>query len=78
MQENQLRELENKQKRLSKENDDLLKNIETWESKIQKARQDIINNEVSQETNLVEQENQRRLLEETLIRLENVENEGGN
>lgn len=78
MQESQLKELENKQKRLSKENDDLLKNIETWESKIQKARQDIINNEVSQETNLVEQENQRRLMEETLLRLENVESEGGN
>lgn len=77
-QENQLKELEAKQKRLDKENEDLRKSIESWESKIQKAKQDIVNNEQSQESNLVEQENQRRLVEETLRRLENVESEGGN
>jgi hypothetical protein len=76
-QETQMKEMESKQKRLSRENDDLRKSIESWESKIQKARQDILNNEQSQETNLIEQENQRRLLEETRRRLENVENEGG-
>ena len=70
--------MEAKQKRLDKENEDLRKSIESWESKIQKAKQDIVNNEQSQEANLVEQENQRRLVEETLRRLENVESEGGN
>lgn len=77
-QENQLKDLESKQKKLSKENDDLRRSIESWESKIQKARQDIVNNEQTQETNLVEQENQRRLIEETRRRLDNVESEGGN
>jgi hypothetical protein len=77
-QENLVKELENKQKRLSKDNDDLRKSIESWESKIQKAKQDIVNNEQAQEANLVEQENQRRVVEETLRRLENVESEGGN
>ncbi|MDO8366306.1 MAG: hypothetical protein Q7T20_05870 [Saprospiraceae bacterium] len=78
MQENQLKALENKQKKLSKDNDELRRSIESWESRIQKARQDIVNNEQSQETNLVEQENQRSLVEETRRRLENVESEGGN
>jgi hypothetical protein len=77
-QENLVKELENKQKRLSKDNDDLRKSIESWESKIQKAKQDIVNNEQAQEANLVEQENQRRVVEETLRRLENVESEEGN
>ncbi|MFN0176245.1 MAG: hypothetical protein ACKVU0_16485 [Saprospiraceae bacterium] len=77
-QENQLKELENKQKKLDKDNQNLRNSIETWESRIQKAKQDIVNNEQSQEANLVEQENQRRLLDETRRRLENVESEGGN
>lgn len=77
-QENQLKELENKQKRLDKENEELRRSIESWESRIQKAKQDIVNNEQTQETNLVEQEAQRRLVEETRRRLENVESEGGN
>lgn len=77
-QETQLRNLESGQKKLAKENDDLRRSIENWEAKIQKARQDIINNEQSQETNLVDQENQRRQVEETRRRLENVESEGGN
>lgn len=77
-QENQLKELESKQKRLDKENEDLRRSIESWESKIQKAKQDIVNNEQTQEANLVEQENQRRLVDETRRRLENVESEGGN
>ncbi len=77
-QETQIKELENKQKKLDKDNEDLRRSIEAWESKIQKAKQDIVNNEQSQEANLVEQENQRRLVEETRRRLENVESEGGN
>ena len=77
-QEMQLKEMEAKQKKLDKDIEDLRRSIEAWESKIQKAKQDIVNNEQSQETNLVEQENQRRLVEETRRRLENVESEGGN
>jgi len=77
-QETQLKDLENKQKKLNKDNEDLRRSIESWESRIQKARQDITNNEQFQEANLVEQENQNRLIEETRRRLENVESEGGN
>ncbi len=77
-QETQLKELEAKQKKLNKDNEELRRSIETWESRIQKAKQDIVNNEQAQETNLVEQENQQRILEETRRRLENVESEGGN
>lgn len=77
-QETQMKDLEAKQKKLSKDNDQLRRDIESWESRIQKAKQDIVNNEQGQETNLVEQEKQRRLLDETRRRLENVESEGGN
>lgn len=77
-QEAQLKDLETKQKKLARDNDQLRKDIENWESRIQKAKQDIVNNEQSQETNLVEQDNQRRTVDETRRRLENVESEGGN
>ncbi len=77
-QEAQLKDLEAKQKKLNKDNEDMRRSIEAWESKIQKAKQDIANNEQAQEANLVDQENQQRLVEETRRRLENVENEGGN
>ena len=77
-QETQLKELEAKQKKLNKDNEELRRSIETWESRIQKAKQDIVNNEQAQEANLVEQENQQRNLEETRRSLENVEREGGN
>lgn len=75
-QESQLKELENKQKKLVKENDQLHADIKNWEARIQKAKQDIMNNEKAQEANLIDQENQRRAVEETRRRLENVENEG--
>lgn len=77
-QQNQMKDLEAKQKKLAKDNDELHRNIEMWESKIQKAKQDIVNNEQTQEANLVEQENQRKLMEETSRRMDNVESEGGN
>ncbi|MFN0215661.1 MAG: hypothetical protein ACKVT2_15495 [Saprospiraceae bacterium] len=77
-QENQLKALEDKQKKMDKENESMRRSIESWESKIQKAKQDIMNNEQMQEANLVDQENQRRLIEETIERLNNVESEGGN
>ncbi len=77
-QETALADMESKQKKMVKDNEDLRKSIESWESKIQKAKQDIQNNEKAQETNLVDQDNQRRMLEETRKRQENVENESGN
>lgn len=76
-QEAQLKELENKQKKLVKENDQHHADIKNWEARIQKAKQDIMNNEKAQEANLIDQENQRSAVEETRRRLGNVENEGG-
>ena len=49
--------------------------IETWKAKIAKAEDDIVKNERAQEQNLVDQEAQRRTIEEVRQRLNNVENE---
>jgi len=73
--ENTLKDMESKQKKMAKDNEKSRSNIQSWESNIQKAKQEIVDNEKSQEANLVEQENQRRLLEETRQRLNNVESE---
>jgi hypothetical protein len=75
--EDKLKDLESRQKKLVRENETLRKDIEMWKSKIQKAEQDILNNEQAQETNIVDQETQRKQVEEVRRRLENVENEGG-
>ncbi|MBL7825169.1 MAG: hypothetical protein JNJ57_00970 [Saprospiraceae bacterium] len=75
--EEKLKDMENRQKKLVRDNESLRKDIENWKSKIQKAEQDIINNEQNQESNIVDQEAQRRLIDEVRRRLENVENEGG-
>jgi hypothetical protein len=74
--ENVMKDLEKKQKSLTKDNESLRKDIEEWKVKIQKAETQITNNEKAQETNLVDQEAQKRLLEEVRRRLQNVENEG--
>lgn len=74
--QDKLKEMEAKQKKLAKDNDGLHKDIENWKSKIQKAEQDIVTNEKAQEANLVDQDAQKRLLDEIKRRLDNVENEG--
>ncbi len=76
--ENKLKDLENTQKKLVRDNETLRKDIESWKAKIQKAEQDLVNNTKSQESNLVDQDAQRRAVEEVNKRLKNVENEGGN
>jgi hypothetical protein len=77
-QEAKMKDLEAKQKKLQRDNETLRKDIEAWKAKIKKAEEDIVTNERAQETNLTDQEAQRRLLEEIARRLENVENEGNN
>ena len=76
--EKKLKDLENKQKKLVRENESLHKDIENWKSRIQKAEQDLVNNVQDQETNLVDQDAQKRIIEEVKQRLNNVENETGN
>lgn len=75
-QENKLKEMDKKYTSLQKESDRLRKDIESYKAKIKKAEEDIAQNEKTQETNLVDQEAQRRLIEDSRQRLNNVENEG--
>lgn len=75
-QEDKLKEMEKKYKALQKETDTLRKDIEAYKAKIKKAEDDIVKSEKEQETNLVDQDAQRRLIEESRQRLNNVENEG--
>lgn len=75
-QENTLKEMEKKHKNLQKDNETLHKDIENYKAKIKKAEEDIAKNSKEQETSLIDQESQRRQIEETRKRLNNVENEG--
>lgn len=75
-QEDKLKEMDKKYKSMQRENETLRKDIETYKAKIKKAEEDIAKNEKSQETNLVDQEAQRKLIEQSHQRLNNVENEG--
>lgn len=75
-QEDKLKDMDKKYKNLQKDNDGLRKDIESYKAKIKKAEEDIARNEKEQETNIVDQDAQRRLIEETKQRLSNVENEG--
>lgn len=73
--QDKMKDLEAKQKKLVKDNETLHQNIDNWKAKIQKAEQDITNNVQAQEANIVDQDAQKRLLEEIKRRLDNVENE---
>jgi hypothetical protein len=74
-QEGKLKEMDIKQKKLTRENDQLRKDIELFKLKIKKAEDDIVKNEKDQETNILDTEAQRRAIDESKRRLENVENE---
>lgn len=73
--ENHLKELENNKRKLEKENDTYYKDIEDFKAKIKKAEEDIIKNEQLQNSNVADQESQRRLIEEIKLRLQNVNSE---
>ena len=73
-----MQDLEKKQKSLQKENDELLKAIENYKAKIKKAEEDIVENQKNQNSNLVDQDAQRRQIDETQSRMNNVENERKN
>ena len=74
-QQAKLLEMEKKQKALAKDNDDLHKSIESYKAKIKKAEDDIVENEKNQNSNMVDQDAQRRLIDETQRRINNVESE---
>ncbi len=75
-QEDLLKDMEKKQKNLTKDNESFRKDIENYKAKIKKAEEDIVKNEQILESNIVDMDAQRRLLEESRRRLENVANEG--
>jgi hypothetical protein len=74
-QESKLKELENRQKKLAKENDDLHRDIDNFKAKIKKAEDDIVKNDKEQEATILDTDAQRRAIEELRRRIENVENE---
>ena len=73
--ENKLKEMENNKRKLEKENENYHKDIEAYKAKIKKAEDDIIKNEQMQNSNVADQEVQRRLIEETKLRLQNAGSE---
>lgn len=74
-QEDKAKEMENRLKKLQKDGDNLRKDIENYKAKIKKAEDDIVQNQKDQEATTVDIENQRRLLEQTRQRMNNVQNE---
>lgn len=75
MQEEKAKEMENRQKKLQRDNENLHKDIENYKNKIKKAEEDIVKNQKEQEATAVDIESQRHLIEQTKQRLDNVENE---
>lgn len=73
--EDKLKDLDSKYKKLQRENAGLRKDIEEWKAKIQKAEAEIVTNEKAQEMTLADQENQRKNIEATRKRLQNVDSE---
>jgi hypothetical protein len=73
--ENRMKELENRQKRLVRDNEALRRSIDSYREKLKKAEEDLRENEKAQEAAVVDVEAQRRAMEEVRRRLENVENE---
>jgi len=75
VEEDRLKDMESKQKKLTKESEKLRKDIDDYNTKIRKAEEDIVTNEKTQETTVIDMENQRRNIETIRQRLSNVENE---
>lgn len=73
--EDKLKALDARHKKLVKDNEALNKDIETFKAKIKKAEEDIVKNQREQESTLRDMDNQRRAIEEVRIRLQNVERE---
>lgn len=70
-----LKELENRQKKLQRENATLLKDIENYKAKLKKAEEDLVQNQKDQETNIIDIDKQRLNVEQARLRQGNVENE---
>ncbi len=73
--EKKMKDLEGDKRKLEKDNDNLHKEIDEYKAKIRKAEDDIKKNEQLQNSNVADQEAQRRAIEEIRVRLQNVANE---
>lgn len=74
-QETQNKELESRLKKLQRDNETLRKDIEMYKARIKKAEEDLVQNQKDQEGTTVDIENQRRLIEQSKQRQNNVQNE---
>lgn len=73
--EDRMKELENRQKKLQRENATLLKDIENYKAKLKKAEEDLVQNQKDQESTIIDIEKQRQNVEQARLRQGNVENE---
>jgi len=73
--ENKMKDLENRQKKLQRENTTLLRDIENYKAKLKKAEEDLIQNQKDQESTIIDIEKQRQGVEQARLRQGNVENE---
>lgn len=73
--EDRMKELENRQKKLQRDNATLLKDIENYKAKLKKAEEDLVQNQKDQESTIIDIEKQRQNVEQARLRQGNVENE---
>ncbi len=73
--ENKMKELENRLRKLRRDNDNLNKDIANYEARLKKAREDLAQNEKDQEATLIDIERQRAAVEESIRRRASVQSE---
>jgi len=73
--EDKMKDLDNRLKRLKRDNESLHKDIANYQAKIKKAEEELVQNQKDQETTLVDIERQRGTVDQAQKRRDNVENE---
>lgn len=73
--EEKLKEMETKMKKLQRDNTTLNKDIETYKAKLKKAEADLVQNQKDQEATIIDIDKQRQAVEAARQRQGNVENE---
>lgn len=73
--EDRLKSLEGKMKKLQRDNDNLHRDIETYKARLKKAEEDLVQNQKDQEATLIDIDKQRGAVEAARQRQGNVENE---
>lgn len=73
--EDKLKDLDNKLKRLKRDNDTLNKDIANYKARLKKAEEDLIQNQKDQEATIIDIDRQREAVEQANQRRSNVENE---